>query len=87
MSSDAVSREKAAFSSLHLPRHISTLRRPVSVVPVANVNNMVEAPPIEMQLYGTSTAKNFLLPESSHPWAPAVGRWPVKQSLKSKPYC
>jgi len=41
---------------------------------VVNVSNVDRTPPIEGQLYGTSAVKIFLLPESSHPGAPAYGR-------------
>ena len=61
--------------------------RHVSELPVANVNNVVEMPPIERQLYGTSAAKIFLVPESGHPWAPAVGRMRVPLWLNEGPHC
>jgi hypothetical protein len=48
--------------------------RLVSKLPVTNVNNVDAKPPLERQLYGTSTAKVFLIPESGHPWLPACDR-------------
>jgi hypothetical protein len=48
--------------------------RPVSNFSVASVSNTDGMPPIERQLYGTSTVKIFLPPESCHPGAPASGR-------------
>jgi hypothetical protein len=56
-------------------------------LPVANVNNVVEMPPIERLLYGITSAKIFLVPESCHPWAPAVGRSRVLNLMKSTPHC
>jgi hypothetical protein len=47
---------------------------PDSNFSVASVSNTDGIQPIERQLYGTSTVKIFLAPESCHPGAPASGR-------------
>lgn len=52
-----------------------TANAPVSDFDAADVSNVDGASPIERQLYGTSTVKNFLLPVSCHRVAPAVGRY------------
>jgi len=58
----------------------------VSELPVANVSDADQTQPIERQLYGTSTGKIFLLPESRHLLAFAVGRR-VQRPSNSMPHC
>ena len=52
-----------------------------------SVSNTAGMPAIERQLYGTSTVKIFLLPESCHPGAPAPGRIQLSLGLNSRPHC
>jgi hypothetical protein len=70
-------------------RALATVRfrcRPISNFSVASVSNTDGMPPIERQLYGTSTVKIFLAPESCHPGAPASGLLTVSlKSLKTAP--
>jgi hypothetical protein len=51
------------------------------------VSNMDLSWSIDRQLCGPSTDKEFLLPGSCHPWAPAVGQLEVLRQSKSTPHC
>ena len=59
----------------------SLTKSAATAFPVAKVNNADGTQPIDRQLYETSTAKVFLLPESCHPRAPTHGRWPEPTGL------